>query len=201
MLLDTRLALLPGVLRRPRDRRSRRHPVNAVRGPRLHLPAGRRLPAHRPRLLGTTGVPSGASTCCRATRHTGWSPGTGQPDVEEVPDPSRSGPDHPGGAGGVPGSAWSAHPGYEGGRRHRQPRQPGLATGRHRHRRPRPVPARRRRPRRARALHRPRCRQPRAGHQRLGARQVRHRRASVRRLRHPAGRRLRQPPPRRGRGR
>ena len=40
-------------------------------------------------------------------------------------------------------------------------------------------------------LHRPRRRQARAGHQRLGPRQVRHRRAPVRRLRHPARRRLR----------
>ena len=41
--------------------------------------------------------------------------------------------------------------------------------------------------RRAGALHRPRRGPARAGHQRLGAREVRHRRPSVRRLRHPAG--------------
>ena len=42
-----------------------------------------------------------------------------------------------------------------------------------------------------RALHRPRCRPPRTGHQRLGAGEVRHRRAPVRRLRHPPRRRVR----------
>ena len=54
--------------------------------------------------------------------------------------------------------------------------------------------------RRAGPLHRPRRRQPRAGHQRLGAREVRHRRPAVRRLRDPARRRLRRPA-RRRRGR
>ena len=64
-------------------------------------------------------------------------------------------------------------------------------TGRRRHRRPRPVPARRRRRRRPGPLHRPRRRPARAGDQRLGPRQVRHRRPPVRRLRDPARRRLR----------
>ena len=63
--------------------------------------------------------------------------------------------------------------------------------GRRGDRRPRPLPGRRRRPRGARPLHRPRRGQARAGGRRLGAEPLRRAGGGVRRLRHPARRRVR----------
>ena len=116
---------------------------------------------------------------------------TGAPDVEEVPDPLEV---------QVPiildvldafGLCVKGVDGYEADDVIGSFAAQAAAAGGHRHRRPRPLPARRRRGGRAGPLHRPRRGQPRTGHQRLGARQVRRRRAAVRRLRDHARRRLR----------
>ena len=92
MLLDTAVAVLPRLLRRPGQlERPDGTPVNAVRG-LLDFIARlvERLPADRTWSAAgtTTGDRSGAWTCCRRTRRTGWSRERrrGGPDVEEVPD-------------------------------------------------------------------------------------------------------------------
>ena len=92
------------------------------------------------------------------------------------PRPARAAdPDHRGGAGGVRDRDRRRRP-LRGRRRDRHAGDRRRDAGRHRHRRPRPVPARRRRGRGAGALHGARCRQARAGGQRLGARALRRRR-------------------------
>ena len=186
-----RVDVLPGLLRRPRGHRRRRHAgQRRARVPGLHQPARRRVPA-RPTWSAagtTTGGPQWRVDLLpsyKAHRVVAAVPGP-RPDIEEVPGPARGpDPDHPRGARRRRALRGRRRR-LRGGRRHRDARDRRVHAGRRRHRRPRPLPARRRRHRRADPLHRPRRRQARAGDRRAVVREKYGVRPPVRRLRDPA---------------
>ena len=202
-------AVFPRVLRRPGLVAGPGRPPGErrARPAGLHRAPGRRVLTDRtwPAAGTTTGARRGGWSCSPPTRRTG-SPGRrpGAPDgviTEMATSADTDGESAPADlATQVPwirevlaalGIAVVGRRRLRGGRRHRHAGHHAPPPGRRRDRRPRPLPGRRRRPRGAGPLHRARRRQARAGRRRVGPRALRRAGRGVRRLRHPARRRLR----------